>query len=270
LNLQGYFTKPVRPALKVRLFPETTAGVSNMALRLNQLLSMYEAMRCVDHSHLILYPEGVVTVPGEDVPDSSTIRAALKVRCKQCGFTLDYAYCPIILFAYLDGWKTEKPVPELQGSYLEQLGVAIAVMNKAGVAHLDLRPDNVLWRPRAGVEKGVPLVDLKIIDFEDAVCFEFPIPTEYVQVIVHDARYPHEPGDERKVQLASAEHNKFFEVALTEWVTSDDVSFTDLMVQIGAQVWSSVRVGGGGGAGGDGDPNNVMATGEPDAAGSDL
>jgi len=43
-----------------------------------------------------------------------------------------------------DGWTTDKPDPELHNQYIDKLKEACKSMNEAGVAHLDLHPDNIM------------------------------------------------------------------------------------------------------------------------------
>jgi hypothetical protein len=109
------------------------------------------------------------------------------------------------------------------------LSIAINVLNLANIAHLDLRPANIMWREIKGQEFSQ--VELQLIDFEDAVLFDYPIPTEFVKVVVTncDARYPFKPGDEKTQQLANANHNLFFYEAVKHWTISEVESFQQCM-----------------------------------------
>jgi serine/threonine protein kinase len=155
-------------------------------------------------------------------------------ECYINGFrTVDLTFRPLILFPRLspsDGWTDAKPaLGIIQQLYLEQLKLAIDALNTAGIAHLDLRPANALWRE---IHNGdTPSVELRLIDFEDAVPFGQVIPPELVRVIVDsdDYRYPFQSGDEHSDQIARVLHNEFFFEAIGRWTSSEVIEFTEFM-----------------------------------------
>jgi len=84
-----------------------------------------------------------------------------------------------------------------------------------------------MWRPR-----GASGVELRLIDFEDAVLFGHVIPIQLINHVVEnwDWRYPFKDGDEKVVQLAKPIHNNFFVEAVRQWVDDDDHDdFDDFM-----------------------------------------
>ena len=142
---------------------------------------------------MILFPEGVVSVPGEDVYESGSIRRMLIQSCERNGFKdMNFTYRPIIMFPRLEvGWGTEKPsTPQQREQYVHQLNIANRALNLAGVAHLDLRPANIMWRDtgrdrdmNTNGEEEFSCVELKVIDFEDAVIFG-----HFIDLLIKQAR----------------------------------------------------------------------------------
>lgn len=76
---------------------------------------------------------------------------------------------PVIIFPGLtvqDGWTNEKPPSDCVSMYLEALAQAVAFLNRAQIAHMDLRPPNIMWR-----QNSDGMLEVMVIDFEDAVAF---------------------------------------------------------------------------------------------------
>lgn len=164
----------------------------------------------------------------------------LMKECVANGFIgLNLRYRPLILFSRLsanEGWCTTKPSAQYRQHYLEQLKLANNTLNTAKIAHLDERPVNIMWRERVNGE--FPQVELRLIDFEDAVLFDDVIPAEFVKVVVEsqDWRYPFKSGDQNKMQFASQLHNDFFYEAISQWTVSAVEDFNDFMYNSGAQI----------------------------------
>ena len=112
---------------------------------------------------------------------------------------------------------------------MERLGYAIAVLNIAGVAHLDMRPPNIMWRGLDLVNEEVGRVELYLIDFEEAILFNFAIPPQFVNIVVYngDTRYPFTARDKETVQVAKQLHNDFFLEAVSQWASSDIEDFRE-------------------------------------------
>eukprot|EP01032_Pedospumella_encystans_P011306 gene11306-13152_t len=240
LNMAGYFAKPIRngwPLLNHNpwgFIQRHILSCSQMNVRLNRIMRLYEKLRlscrgeAVDIKSLVLFPEGVVTMPQNDAPiESKALLELLTRECAQNGFSSASGLCgcPVILFPRLseaDGWRTDKPPPTHRDSYLTQLRAAGEALNRAHIAHLDLRPSNIMWRavcPSA--------VEFYVIDFEDAELFDHVIPEEFVNAVVRasDHRYPFRYEDHHeKTQLAKKFHNDYFVEAITQWAMSEEVS----------------------------------------------
>lgn len=85
---------------------------------------------------------------------------------------------------------------------------------------------DVLWRE---VEhEDMSSIELRLIDFDEAVPFGHVIPPELVRIIVKSAdyRYPFKCGDEQCPQLARALYNHFFLEAIRQWTSSEVKEFS--------------------------------------------
>jgi hypothetical protein len=204
-------------------------------INLSYNMNVYRQLYIIDHAYdFILFPEGVITVPGIDVLESREIRDAL-MSCLHPNFeVLKMTHRPLIAFKLLSsrlGWSNIRPRKELHSAYLDQIAKAIEVMEKANVAHLDLRPSNIMWRQVDGSDQNI---EIKIIDFEDAVMFGQLIPQSFIETVIHlpDYRYPflHTWRNVERV-LAVHEHNTFFHLLIDGWLTTtcEDSNFDEFM-----------------------------------------
>jgi hypothetical protein len=242
LRISGYFAKPIRCRNETQHLG-TARLYSNKLIRLNHIMRMYETLRkTVDGAKsVVLFPEGVISVPGEDVDATMELRKMLIQGCERDGFrNIDLTYTPLILFPRLDTWTTHKPPPRLRDSYIEQLTRVHDALNQAQIAHLDEHPANILWRELAA--NDVAGVEIRLIDFEEAVYFNHVIPAQFVRAVLKSAdwRYPFKCGDDEVEQLAGEKHNAFFLMALTRWVQSEVLKFGDFMGQEGPTILASL------------------------------
>ena len=85
-------------------------------------------------------------------------------------------------------------------------------------------------------------MELRLIDFEDAVYFDRPISQSIVITIIerNDYRYPFRSGDERVVQFAQQYHNTFFFYAIKYWLSSNESEFRDFMCFHGSNILEEV------------------------------
>jgi len=86
-----------------------------------------------------------------------------------------------------------------------------------------------MWRGLDLVNEEVGRVELYLIDFEDAILFNFVIPPQFVNIVVYngDTRYPFTAGDEETVQVAKQLHKDFFLEAVSQWASSDIKDFRE-------------------------------------------
>jgi hypothetical protein len=271
LNMRQYFPKPLSDdclSVPVASPDDVRPDYTTACVRLQRIMEVYQrlheaALSSANESDwdLVLFPEGVVTVPGPHASGGSDGIKNLLIRtCQEAGFRMRGYDCrPIILFPRLstnDGWTTRKPSRDLGAAYVQHLRRAVHLLNRAGVAHLDLHPRNIMWR--CCVDRNVPAIEMRLVDFEDARLFGTIIPNRYVSLC--DRRYPFSVGQRQmayrweraaaaaaantatdRVQflrlcepptqhiIACAYHNDFFLEAVAKWVQSSTAEFSDYM-----------------------------------------
>ena len=152
--------------------------------------------------------------PAKDIIQTQKIREKLDLICKINFPDISILHRPIIIYERLQ-WKNTRPKIELVDSYLFQLRLAVDILNKAKVAHLDLRPANIMWR-----EVDSNSIEMKLIDFEDAQMFGFTIPNSFVNNVVSDKdyRYPFVNQNVDSVLAANQQHNEFYILLLGNWL----------------------------------------------------
>jgi hypothetical protein len=246
LNATEMFLKPVRPMNKInKASVDQQKTISNRGSRLNSIMRMYGLMHEANElqhnleNAPVLFPIGVLSMPDESVSESKEIFQLIKNVCTEEGFAeSDFCFSPIIAFPLLRGWNNEKPPQRLHANYMVELGNAIAFMNGGNVAHMDLRPANIMWR-----ELADNAVSMRIIDFEDAVIFTHTISADLIRVIVRtqDYRYPFRVGDDEQRQVADERHNRFFREAVKLWLLdSTDNTFTEFMTLYGQGIVENI------------------------------
>jgi hypothetical protein len=270
LNMRQYFPKPLSDdcvAVRVSNAADVRPDYTTACVRLQRIMEVYQRLHEAALSSanegdrdLVLFPEGVVTVPGPHASGGSDGIKKLLIRtCQEAGFCVRDCDCrPVMLFPRLspnDGWTTAKPPPDLTAAYVQHLRRAVHLLNRAGVAHLDLHPRNIMWRC---VDPNIPAIEMRLVDFEDARLFGTIIPNRYVSLC--DRRYPFSEGQrqvayrwERAADAAAANtatdraqflrlreppaqhiiacayHNDFFLDAVAKWVQSSTFDFSDYM-----------------------------------------
>jgi len=176
---------------------------------------MYEKMYCTEAlREYVAYPVGLMCIP-TDIKQlfMKPITAMLEEHFR--GFQ-GLQNAPVIMFQNLSGWRNDRPMVEIEvESYITKLTIAVDYLNQAGVAHMDLRPSNIMWQ----WNKEMNSVDIQIIDFEDAVTFGSKI--RFVEILKADAcrRYP--IMDDKNSEYASAYHNNWFLVSIKLWLKDE-------------------------------------------------
>ena len=214
------FFKPIKCDFQPKNREFNSAVFSNAMSIVEYMMYLYEKMFAIgDCVAFVLFPAGLTRVV-------DNFKSAIKQIKKFFRHMVSIDHAPVILFPFLRpeaGWTNGKPPTELAHSYLLKLKAAVVSLNKAGVAHIDLRPPNIMWKRNS--DGGV---DLQIIDFEDSVAFGDLI--EYCEYFSADVyrRYP--PMENPVQQRASAYHNNWFLLCVKAWfdcVESND--FDDFM-----------------------------------------
>ena len=247
LDMGSYFFKPIRNAWgkesQVICFDSPTpksSSASNSALdhklcskastlcaKVCRIMNIYERMgHVVNSKKYILFPQGIVTVPANDIDENTNLRNSLIAFACDRYFPFlkeSMTHRPMIVFNKLqqeDGWDNHKPPVELRDDYIIKLSEAIDVLNSANVAHLDLRPSNIMWR-RVDTSNTV---EIQLIDFEDAELFESLVPPPFIETVVSksDKRYPFSTSSKERLQLVCDSHNYFYLHAIRKWMDFED------------------------------------------------
>jgi hypothetical protein len=188
---------------------------TNLYFKLHRIMKVYKRLDEVEDSYsFVLFPLGLLMGPARDIIQTQKIREKLDLICKIHFPDISILHRPIIIYERLQ-WKNTRPKNELVDSYLFQLRLAVDILNKAKVAHLDLRPANIMWR-----EVDSNSIEMKLIDFEEAQMFGFTIPHSFVNNVVSDKdyRYPFVYQIVDSDLAANQQHNEFYILLLEKWL----------------------------------------------------
>ena len=95
---------------------------------------------------------------------------------------------------------------------------------------MDLRPANIMWRSK-NTSIGDKEVELKVIDFEDALMVGTVINEALARVYINDPRYPIKEGIDCTKVSTKIEFNNFFVDAIEAWLTtSEEKEFITYMI----------------------------------------
>lgn len=221
------FFKPLRDyhkaetdSLKCRL-----NNGSHLRTNLELIMLAYNRIHVIEDAiELFLFPLGVVSYPCEMSPSYTQKIRLVMDECISRHFChhkeLVKDGCPVIVFDDLSGergWSSGKPTDDVVNSYIECVSKAVGVLNAAGIAHMDLRPANILWCRR---EESDTDVRIRVIDLEDAVPFGFYIRSS--DALRDDVRYPVFQADERSLIPAVASHNDWFCATVASWARQSE------------------------------------------------
>lgn len=267
------FFKPIR--LDAKLTEECSSissqdsstnpnSVSKQRVVLNHIMRIYQKLYQTSPEKataVIQFPLGIITVPSSTNAHASSIRHAIE-RCTKRHFknmsyrfqSLTYTPCLVLQnLSYDDSddlpgrcyrWKNERPRQEYVGPYLAQFARLIDLLNAAGVVHMDLRPQNVMWKALANGS-----VQIQAIDFEEALFVGELVPADTVKMHKKDFRYPiaFEPsvndayGADQNV-FAKTAYNDFFFDNISAWLTqsANDIGFNQFMEMTKGELISRV------------------------------
>jgi hypothetical protein len=238
---ESLFFKPLRQYHKLDSREESSVD-SGSSLRTNLDSVMFAYHRIYPQENAceyFLFPLGVVSYPSTTstayASICSTLHETMCSKMKRCISTHFPHYhedlvadgCPVIVYDMLpmEEWVNTKPPPELVQSYVRCVTIAVDIMNAAKIAHMDLRPANIMW---CRLSMDITEVKIRVIDLEDAVPFGFCIRS--VESLKLDPRYPIFRTDDRTFIPASSAHNDWFCEAVSSWAQQDDENeFTQYM-----------------------------------------
>lgn len=231
------FFKPLREFQKTRKSSgDSSLDIgSNLRINLESMMMAYHRLHAVDNAHqFFLFPLGVISYPSNMSSSFNKPIRTIMETCIRNHFINPQqllAECrPVIVFEELttsEGWSNGKPRPEQVPSYVKCVKEAVDILNAANIAHMDLRPANIMWRIDP---TGADIVEIRVIDLEDAVPFGFNI--RFVDNLRNDVRYPVLENDERKTIPACRSHNDWFCESITAWAEQNEIdSHTDYMTK---------------------------------------
>ena len=244
---------------------------SSHRLSLESLMVAYQCLSVVPRAHdFFLFPLGVISYPSEEAPSIKSMICDIMKKSIQKYFLyhddLLRNGCPVVVYDLLTPscWSNKKPPPYAVESYIACVKSAVAILNKACIAHLDLRPANILWRvtpplsdidstlsaadvdresesaaKRRRVESGTAvMVEIRVIDLEDAVPFGFNF--QHTCILRSDPRYPVHKNDYRELILADESHNNWFFEAVSSWARQTNIEkFSEYMRLNSENIWDT-------------------------------
>lgn len=221
-----YFYKPIKTGAKIHSSESVqySGRVSASFISLERIMHLYQRVSVGENSSkYILFPSGLLRIPHDACEEFTLIIRKIHTYF-QCG---SLNLVPVIIFPHLEGWSSAKPPPEQGKEYIQLLTEAVDALNTAEVAHMDLRPANIMWRITA--EKGM---QLQIVDFEDAVLFGCKI--RHIEDLKNDVWRQYPPMENEELHYASNYHNFWFLMCISEWIAADvtsprDASFEEFM-----------------------------------------
>jgi len=191
-------------------------------MEIHQRISLVE-----DHDKFITPPLGVMSMPNLD--RDSALNDCISRKLKKNNLIYPAEQAPIILYPDLsiDGYRTCecRHLQEHKELFIIAVNNAVEILNRAEICHMDLRPENILYK----VENGQ--FRIQVIDMEYAIKFGDCLPLS--ECFLKDCRYPYldEYFQGNVMVLASTVHNTWFTLAITKWIHSDNEDFSNFMTE---------------------------------------
>eukprot|EP01006_Ploeotia_vitrea_P053213 TRINITY_DN67767_c0_g1_i11.p1 TRINITY_DN67767_c0_g1~~TRINITY_DN67767_c0_g1_i11.p1 ORF type:complete len:597 (+),score=-62.83 TRINITY_DN67767_c0_g1_i11:80-1870(+) len=225
LNYDGMFFKPIRCDNKDKDEDDQTfkTSISSSFINVERIMYMYEKIHQQERSKdFILFPVGLMRLPDNINEDYlKPITAQMKEHFHE---SLIQPNTPVMIFPKLTEYSNSKPDitnKNLVDKYIDALTIAVNILNNAGVAHMDLRHSNIMWLYNSEENS----IDLKVIDFEDAVLFNSQV--RFPDILKNDIRYP--PMDISELEYASSYHNNWFLNSIELWLEDTTDIFLEFM-----------------------------------------
>jgi len=242
LNIRTLFFKPVYGRLKsYRQNIDSGYYVSGLRSELNYIMEVHQLLSTVEeHDTYIIQPLGVMSMPAWD----QALYGVIKGKLDHHGLAQPATQAPMILYSDLS-LEDYRRCDSSQHHYLHQhadsfikaINRVMEIFNSARVCHMDLRPENIMYK----VDDASEQLLIKVIDMENAVKWGEYLPIE--ECFQHDQRYPYikEYFENGVDVVASYVHNTWYQLALSEWVRSDSADFYDFMGSNGSYFKNSLR-----------------------------
>jgi hypothetical protein len=220
-SYESFFYKPIRCESKSDL--DTHDGLSlvyNAIGNVDEIMFIYERLHKIEKAEdFFSFPVGLMSVPAE-FQEPYFVPVWKKIKTFFPRFSReDLVNSPVIIYKYLDpknGWSNKRPPCDLVEKYLVKLAEVISILSKAKVAHMDLRPHNIMWRWNDELQT----VDIQIIDFEDAVIFGGKV--RNIEHLNKDAHHRYPPMSNELLVYASNYHNDWFLCSIQMWLADNE------------------------------------------------
>lgn len=132
----------------------------------------------------------------------------------------------MLVFSRLgEEWRNDKPPLAYVSDFINQVRSMFSALSEAGVAHMDARPANIMWKATSE-----STVQLSLIDFEAVYSFgELADDCKALIKKANDLRYPFSESTSVDVVVVCEKFNEFFFQAVCGWVSSELESFAKFM-----------------------------------------
>jgi hypothetical protein len=211
LQVDVHFFKPVRELTR----PDLALRATEHRATLVTMMRVYKLLHDVEDARPhVLFPLGVVQMTSADTPLGIAFNEGLVSAMKPAYFQ-EWAYrlTPVLVYQRLGEEWTDNHPGERRDAYCQAVTTAVAAVTAAGVAMLDLRPPNVMWRSH---NDGT--VELRLIDFEFVLPEGYLVPAALIKAQAADDRYDVSCYTERDDQFyASTRINQHWLEYIRDW-----------------------------------------------------
>lgn len=228
LNVRKLFFKPVYGHNKSdRHGADASRYVSCLRTELNYIMEVHDLISLVEgHEVYITQPRGVMSMPTQD--ENEALHGLIHRKLQAHRLCSPAPQAPIILYLDLSviGYSPCKHdlLQQHTDAFIEAVSRAINILDVARVCHMDLRPENIMFK----IDDNGHL-SIQVIDMESAVKFGDHLPLQ--DCFKYDKRYPYIDNyfDQGVTVVASEIHNTWFYLALTNWIKSQVEDFGKYM-----------------------------------------
>ncbi len=226
---------------------------------LSTMMRAYKLLHDADAARPhVLFPLGVVQMTAANNQDAIVFNRGLVSAMRREFQPWADPLTPVLVYEQLGAEWTSDPPGERFKAYLLAVETAVAAVTAAGVAMLDLRPANVMWRSLVDDS-----VEILLIDFEYVLPEGYLIPADLVEAQSADARYDITKYAKRgNDYYASTQINRHWLEFMRRWAANS----AGLSAHRGASAFSpkatqtAAAAGCGGGSGGGGGGDTADAT----------
>jgi hypothetical protein len=216
LNVDGHFFKPVRGST-----PDPNLRATEHRATLITMMRVYKLLHdSTDAQPHVLFPLGVAQMTAADTEVGRDFNRGLVSAMRVDFRRWAHPLTPVLVYQQLEGEWTNNHPGRWSAAYCKAVHTAVAAVTAAGVAMLDLRPANVMWRSCAD-----GTVEVRLIDFEFVLPEGYLIPDALIKAQKEDERYDVSQYDYDKRDnhyYASTKINHHWLRNIGGWAAQDD------------------------------------------------